>query len=63
MENPAHPNVISYLERHGLEHQVLPCDPELADTRSYCEHYACPLEEAANVLLIASKKGDSKLFL
>ena len=52
--------VSEFLHQYSIEHLALACDPELADTRSYCEHYHCPLEEAANVLLVASRKGEPK---
>jgi prolyl-tRNA editing enzyme YbaK/EbsC (Cys-tRNA(Pro) deacylase) len=35
---------------------VLECTPELADTAIFCEHYHVPLEQAANTILVASRK-------
>lgn len=35
---------------------MLACDPSLADTAAFCEHYGFPLESAANTILVASKK-------
>jgi len=40
----------------GLEYEVLPCDPELADTAAFCEHYGYTLEQAANTIVVASRK-------
>jgi prolyl-tRNA editing enzyme YbaK/EbsC (Cys-tRNA(Pro) deacylase) len=37
---------------------VLPCDPELADTAAFCEHYGYALDDAANTILVTSKKVD-----
>lgn len=50
-------NVMSAL---NIEHSVIDCDPEFADTKKFCDHYGYSVNEAANVLLIASKKGKLK---
>ena len=50
-------NVMSAL---NIEHSVIDCDPEFADTKKFCDHYGYSVNEAANVLLIASKKGKPK---
>jgi len=36
--------------------EVLACDPDLADTAAFCAHYGFALEQAANTILVASKK-------
>jgi prolyl-tRNA editing enzyme YbaK/EbsC (Cys-tRNA(Pro) deacylase) len=51
-----HPTVRSSLENLGIEYEVLPCDPELADTAAFCEHYGVSLEESGNTIIVASKK-------
>lgn len=51
-----HPRVHQALEQHGLAHEVLACDPELADTAEFCAHYGFALDESANTILVASKK-------
>ncbi len=33
-----------------------PCDPELADTAAFCEHYGVALDDSANTILIAARK-------
>lgn len=43
---------------HEVICDVLACDPELADTAAFCEHYGFTLEQAANTILVASKKVD-----
>jgi len=53
-----HPTVSAALASTGIVHEVLPCDPELADTAAFCEHYGVALEQAANTILVASKKVD-----
>ncbi len=52
------PVVHATLLAGGIVHEVLPCDPELADTAAFCEHYGVPIEQAANTILVASKKVD-----
>ncbi|MDH3221140.1 MAG: hypothetical protein OEO19_16545 [Gammaproteobacteria bacterium] len=51
------------LERSGLEFDVLPCDPQLADTAVFCEHYGVALENSANAILVRSRTGDLKFVL
>lgn len=43
---------------HGIDCDVLPCDPDFADTAAFCTQYGFPLESAANTILVASKKSD-----
>ena len=52
------PRVQAALERYGVSADVLPCDPDLADTAAFCEHYGFAMEQAANTILVASKKVD-----
>ena len=41
---------------NDVVYEVLPCDPELADTAAFCAHYGFAIEQAANTILVASKK-------
>ena len=52
--------VVEFLNDHKLEHTVIDCDPDYADTQNFCEHYGYSLDESGNVLLIASKKGEQR---
>ena len=54
----ASPEVISDLERLGLEYVEMECDPELADTADFCEAYGIPLDHSANAILVASRKPE-----
>ena len=36
--------------------EVLACDPDLADTAAFCAHYGFAVEQAANTILVASRK-------
>lgn len=53
-----HPAVEAALARTGIVAEVLACDPDLADTAAFCEHYGVRLEQAANTILVASRKVD-----
>lgn len=61
MSEPISSEVAEFLERHGIEYTAIECDPEYADTQAFCEHYGYSAEESANLILIASKKGEQKL--
>ena len=39
----------------GVEHEVVACDPELADTAAFCEAYGYALEDSANTIIVAGK--------
>lgn len=44
------------LDALDATYEVLPCDPELADTQAFCAHYGIPLQDSANAIIVASKK-------
>ena len=48
---------LTALAGFGIEHEVLVCDPELADTAVFCEHYGIPLSISANVIVAAGKSN------
>jgi len=50
--------VITELDRLGLDYEVMECDPDLADTAAFCEAYDVPLEKSANAILVASRKPE-----
>ena len=54
------PDVANVMSALDIEHTVIECDPEYADTQIFCDHYGYSADESANVLLIASKKGEPK---
>ena len=39
----------------GLAHEVVACDPDLADTALFCEASGYSLDESANAILVAGK--------
>lgn len=53
---PLHPAVAQALATHGVAHEVLACDPDLADTAAFCAHYDFALDAAANTIVVSSKK-------
>ena len=49
------PGVQAQIETLGIAHEVLDCDPELADTDAFCASYGIPRENAANAIVVAAK--------
>ena len=41
-----------------LPHELIDCDPDLADTAAFCAHYGYPLEQSANTIMVASRKPE-----
>jgi len=41
---------------NDVAYEVLSCDPDLADTAAFCAHYGFSIEQAANTIIVASKK-------
>ena len=58
----AEQRVLDHLERLGVAHQIVPCDPDLADTAAFCEAYGYTLGDSANTILVAGK-GDPPRFV
>ena len=54
-DDDAEQRVLDHLARLGVEHEIVACDPELADTAAFCEAYGYALEDSANTILIAGK--------
>jgi len=50
------PSVEETLKKYGMVYEVLECSPEFADTGAFCEHYNLSLQQAANTILVASRK-------
>jgi prolyl-tRNA editing enzyme YbaK/EbsC (Cys-tRNA(Pro) deacylase) len=47
---------VAAAERFGVPFEVLPCDPEFADTAAFCARYGYSADRAANTIVVASKK-------
>jgi prolyl-tRNA editing enzyme YbaK/EbsC (Cys-tRNA(Pro) deacylase) len=54
--------VLEVLERLGVDHEVLPCDPGFADTAAFCERYGVAREDSANTILVVGK-GEPRRFV
>ncbi|WP_271271132.1 YbaK/EbsC family protein [Aliamphritea hakodatensis] len=48
------------LDSLGIDCEIIKCKSELSDTKVFCEHYGYSVNESANLLLVASKKGEKK---
>jgi prolyl-tRNA editing enzyme YbaK/EbsC (Cys-tRNA(Pro) deacylase) len=48
--------VTSSLERLGVLHSVMACDPAAADTAVFCERYGISPADSANTILVAVKR-------
>ena len=40
----------------GVEHEIVPCDPALADTAAFCAAYGYAPEDCANTILVVGKE-------
>ena len=49
------PEVQRELDALNLPYEVLPCNPDWADTDIFCANYDIPRENAANTILVAAK--------
>jgi len=47
--------VIEELERLGATFEVVPCDPDLADTAAFCAAYGYAAEDSANAIVVVGK--------
>jgi prolyl-tRNA editing enzyme YbaK/EbsC (Cys-tRNA(Pro) deacylase) len=49
------PSVQRELDSLAIPYEVLPCNPEWADTDVFCDNYGIPRDHAANTILVAAK--------
>jgi prolyl-tRNA editing enzyme YbaK/EbsC (Cys-tRNA(Pro) deacylase) len=40
----------------AVEHEILDCDPDFADTAAFCTRYGVPPEQSANTIVVAARK-------
>jgi prolyl-tRNA editing enzyme YbaK/EbsC (Cys-tRNA(Pro) deacylase) len=57
------PEIRGFLENCGYSFEIWPCDPALADTAVFCEHYGVSPALSANAILVRSKTGERKFAL
>jgi prolyl-tRNA editing enzyme YbaK/EbsC (Cys-tRNA(Pro) deacylase) len=53
-----HPSVAAALRWADVPHEVMECDPALADTAAFVAAYGVPAERSANTIVVASKGAD-----
>jgi len=53
--DPAELSVRRQLDELGIEYEIVPCDPDLADTAAFCEAYGYAPEDSANTIVVAGK--------
>ncbi len=51
-----HPGVEETLRRLGVDHEVMACAPDLADTAAFCQAYGVDPADSANTILVAAKR-------
>jgi prolyl-tRNA editing enzyme YbaK/EbsC (Cys-tRNA(Pro) deacylase) len=56
MRSPIEQQVIDHMDALGAIYEVIDCDPSLADTAAFCEHYGYSPEISANAIVIASRR-------
>ena len=54
--------VVDALVELGIEHDLMDCDPDFADTAAFCERYGIAPEDSANTIVVAGK-GDPKRYV
>lgn len=52
----SHAAVRDALSALHIEHEVVECDPALADTAAFCEAYGFDPEDSANCIVVASRR-------
>lgn len=47
--------VVDHLRRLDADHDIVPCDPALADTAAFCEAYGYSPDDSANTIIVVGK--------
>jgi prolyl-tRNA editing enzyme YbaK/EbsC (Cys-tRNA(Pro) deacylase) len=55
LNNSRSQRVLWLLEELGVEYEIVPCDPALADTANFCAAYGFSPEDSANTILVIGK--------
>jgi prolyl-tRNA editing enzyme YbaK/EbsC (Cys-tRNA(Pro) deacylase) len=53
-----HPATRQQLDDLGVAYDVMPCDPELADTAAFVAAYGVPPERSANTIVVVGKGAE-----
>ena len=54
--NETEQRVRAVLDGLGVPYEILPIDPDFADTGPFCERYGIPLAHSGNTIIVGSKK-------
>ena len=57
-DGTANDGVLDQIDRLGVEYEVVPCDPALADTAAFCAAYDAPMDGSANCVVVAGRRGE-----
>ncbi len=60
MNDKQRKTLVRTLDALQVPYQLVPCDPELADTEIFVKHYGYALEDCANTIVVKSKSGEPK---
>jgi prolyl-tRNA editing enzyme YbaK/EbsC (Cys-tRNA(Pro) deacylase) len=52
--------VREHLGALGIDHEIIPCDPALADTAAFCAAYGYAPEDSANTIVVIGKSDPPK---
>ena len=47
--------VVAHLQQLAVDHEIVPCDPALADTAAFCEAYGYSPDDSANTIIVVGK--------
>ena len=47
--------VVAHLRQLDADHEIVPCDPALADTAAFCEAYGYSPDDSANTIIVVGK--------
>lgn len=48
-------SLVDQLDSLRIAYEIIPCDPELADTAQFCDAYGYSLDDSANTIVVAGK--------
>ena len=54
-DSPDHDPVLAALAGLGIQHEIVACDPALADTAEFCAHYGYSHDQSANAIVVKGK--------
>ena len=60
MTDPQTVKLRQHLDELAIPYELMPCDPDLADTQVFIDHYGYAVEDSANTIVVKSKSGEEK---